>query len=78
MRAERMHEARQLFYHLLPMIRLLFDEPNPAPVKAALALQGMMRAELRAPMRPASTELTERLRYALAQLEEVEKHCDSE
>lgn len=42
--------ARALFHQLLPMIQMLFSEPNPAPVKAALALSGLIREELRLPM----------------------------
>jgi len=47
-RAQRIEEARTLFYKVLPLIRLLFAAPNPAPIKTALALMGMVRDELRA------------------------------
>jgi 4-hydroxy-tetrahydrodipicolinate synthase len=43
-------QARHIFNALLPLIRLLFSEPNPAPVKAALALLGRIRDESRLPM----------------------------
>jgi 4-hydroxy-tetrahydrodipicolinate synthase len=46
--------AGALFKAMLPVIRLLFAEPNPAPVKAALAMQGKVREELRLPMTPMS------------------------
>lgn len=49
--------ARALFYRLLPMIRLLFQEPNPAPLKSALADMGWIEEELRSPMQPASLAL---------------------
>jgi 4-hydroxy-tetrahydrodipicolinate synthase len=42
---------------LYPLFRDLFIEANPAPVKAALALQGWMSDEVRLPlvaMQPAS------------------------
>lgn len=42
--------AQQLFEQLLPLIKLLFSEPNPAPVKAALAIHGLIENELRLPM----------------------------
>ena len=42
--------ARALFHQLLPLIQMLFSEPNPAPVKAALAMSGLIREELRLPM----------------------------
>ena len=47
-------EARATFFALLPLINTLFIEPNPAPVKAALALQGLIGSELRAPLQSAS------------------------
>ena len=70
-RAQRLNEARELFDRLLPVIRLLFSEPNPAPLKAALSIQGRMGEELRLPMTPASTECKLGLAAALEQLDDV-------
>lgn len=67
-RAQRLDHARQLFQHLLPMIRLLFSEPNPAPLKAVLAMQGQLREELRLPMAPVSAACRDKLAAALDQL----------
>jgi 4-hydroxy-tetrahydrodipicolinate synthase len=53
----RLDEARTLWHALIPVVRAAFAEPNPAPVKAALALSGRIRNELRAPMTPASAVL---------------------
>ncbi len=53
--------AQALWRPLLPLVEALFAEPNPAPLKALLAQQGWMQAELRAPMTVASAELTARL-----------------
>lgn len=53
-RAGRLAEARATVAALVPLIRALFAEPNPAPVKAALALRGRIRDELRLPMTPMS------------------------
>lgn len=50
----------------LPLIDALFAEPNPAPVKALLALHGWVQPELRAPMTPASAALTQRLQSLAA------------
>ncbi len=61
-------QAQALFKHLLPLIQLLFSEPNPGPVKAALALQGWIDDELRLPMLPATLACKEKLREALYQL----------
>lgn len=48
--AQRLDEARALFHALAPLVRTLFDEPNPGGVKAALHHQGLIHHELRAPM----------------------------
>jgi 4-hydroxy-tetrahydrodipicolinate synthase len=60
-RTQKLDEARQLFYQLLPLIQLLFKEPNPAMVKAALAMMGLIEDELRAPMQVATAALREQL-----------------
>ena len=54
-------EARRIFHELAPLILALGSEPNPAPVKAALAGLGLVANELRAPMTVASSELGNRL-----------------
>ncbi|MFM0738125.1 4-hydroxy-tetrahydrodipicolinate synthase [Paraburkholderia xenovorans] len=59
--AGRLDEGRRLFHRLAPLIDALFAEPNPAPVKALLALQGAIRDELRMPMTRAGAELVKRL-----------------
>ncbi len=68
-RAGELEQARTTFYHLLPMIRLLFTEPNPGPLKAALAMTGILRDTLRAPMQSASMALKEQLKAELKRLE---------
>ena len=67
-RAGRIAEARTLFKALLPMITLLFSEPNPGPVKAALALLGKIDNELRLPMTPMSGAGMALLEQALERL----------
>jgi 4-hydroxy-tetrahydrodipicolinate synthase len=64
----RLEEAREIFYRLLPVIHRAFEEPNPGPVKAALAIMGQMRDELRSPMQAASAETREALRKELERL----------
>jgi len=61
-------QARELFHPLCPLVAALFEEPNPGPVKAALALQGLISDGLRAPMTVASAALRERLGALLATL----------
>lgn len=67
--AGELDQARKIFYRLLPMIRLLFSEPNPGPLKAALAMMGWMQDELRPPMQRASVSIKEKLRQQLTLLE---------
>lgn len=62
---DKVKEARELFAQLVPWIRLLFSEPNPGPVKAALAMQGLIQPELRLPMRPPTLACREKLRSGL-------------
>ncbi|MFT3800468.1 MAG: 4-hydroxy-tetrahydrodipicolinate synthase [Burkholderiaceae bacterium] len=57
----RIADARALFARLMPLIRLLYAEPNPSVIKAALAHQGLIADELRLPMVPASAVTRERL-----------------
>jgi len=54
--------ARERQLALLPLIRLLFRETNPAPIKCALAQTGAIREEVRLPLSPVPTELKEKLR----------------
>lgn len=44
-------EARRLHNHLLPLVRVMFKEPNPSPAKAAMKLMGVIDSdELRLPL----------------------------
>jgi 4-hydroxy-tetrahydrodipicolinate synthase len=60
--AGRYDEARKVSYHVLPVIRALFLETNPIPVKAALSMMGRCRDELRLPLLPMSAGPREQLR----------------
>lgn len=54
--------AKQTFEELLPLIRLLFKESNPAPVKWILAHRGIIASEsLRLPMTSISATLRQEL-----------------
>ncbi|WP_312430900.1 4-hydroxy-tetrahydrodipicolinate synthase [Achromobacter sp.] len=68
-RAQRLDEARALFHALAPVIQLVFGEPNPGPLKAELARQGLLSNELRLPMQPASASLAARLAAAVDALD---------
>ena len=47
-----LEKAREWHYRLLPLMQANFLESNPAPVKAALALAGRIKNELRLPLVP--------------------------
>jgi 4-hydroxy-tetrahydrodipicolinate synthase len=61
----RTDDAAAFFEALKPVIKLLFSAPNPAGVKAALALDGTIGSETRLPIMEASVTLKEQLRIAL-------------
>lgn len=42
--------ARKIHYKLLPFVRAAFIETNPIPIKAAMAMRGMIEEEYRLPM----------------------------
>ncbi len=60
--------TRRLHYRLLPLTRALFLETNPIPVKAALAMMGYCRDEVRLPLVPMSEASRARLRTVMQQL----------
>lgn len=68
-REQRLDDARTLFHALAPVIQLVFGEPNPGPLKAQLARQGLLSDELRLPMLPASEALAARLDAAVANVD---------
>lgn len=65
---QQLAAARASFRQLVPLIQALFAEPNPAPVKALLAHQGLIGPQLRAPMQACSAETAAHLQNLLAGL----------
>jgi 4-hydroxy-tetrahydrodipicolinate synthase len=59
-------EARQLHFHLLPLMQANFLETNPIPVKAGLAMMGMIEEVYRLPLVPMKPENRARLEKVLA------------
>ncbi len=70
-REGRLVEARAMFYHLLPLMQAVFEEPNPAPVKAVLASIYPMQATLRAPMMTATGEMQDKILQAYVRLQDL-------
>jgi 4-hydroxy-tetrahydrodipicolinate synthase len=61
-RAGDLAAARARWDGLVDLVRLLFAEPNPAPIKHVLWRQGLIDSpELRLPMTGVSDELAARL-----------------
>ncbi|WNR46474.1 4-hydroxy-tetrahydrodipicolinate synthase [Paenibacillus roseipurpureus] len=55
-------QSRQQFDELLPLAQLLFQEPNPAPIKWLLQQQGVIASEtLRLPLLPITESLQAKL-----------------
>jgi 4-hydroxy-tetrahydrodipicolinate synthase len=67
-RAGDLARARDVYYRLLPLLDALFCETNPIPVKAAVALLGLISDEIRLPLTPVSEPNRERLRVVLKEL----------
>ena len=62
---QRLNDARHLHHALAPVIRLLFAQTNPGPLKAWLAAQGLVKNVLRAPMMRAPEALAAQLQEAV-------------
>jgi 4-hydroxy-tetrahydrodipicolinate synthase len=65
-------DAKAVHYELLGLMHVNFIESNPIPVKAALALMGLIQEEFRLPLTRISAENRERLHAELAKLQLVE------
>jgi 4-hydroxy-tetrahydrodipicolinate synthase len=62
-------EARRLNRTLFPLMKANFIETSPGPVKAAMAMMGLMKEVYRLPMVPIKAETKEKLRRVLLDLE---------
>jgi len=60
-----LRKAQEIHYKLLPLIKAVFLETNPIPIKTAMGLLGMCEPDLRLPMCAMSPENLEKLREAL-------------
>lgn len=58
-------KAQELHYKLLPLVRAMFIETNPIPVKTAMELVGMLEPELRLPLCHMSEENLAKLAEAV-------------
>jgi 4-hydroxy-tetrahydrodipicolinate synthase len=66
--AGRWDEARALHYRLLPLMEGNFIESSPGPVKAGLALMGLIEENLRLPLVPVQEKTRQRMREILTEV----------
>ncbi len=59
-------KGRKLQLRLVPLIRAVFIETNPIPIKTALSLMGKCRGDLRLPLTPMSEGNLKKLKTAMA------------
>ena len=58
-------EARKMHYKLFPLIKAMFIETNPAPVKQSMELMGIISGEIRLPLCRMKPENIEKLKKVL-------------
>jgi len=68
-------EARKLHRKLLPLMEVNFVESNPIPVKAALAMMGLLEPVWRLPLVPPSAASQARIEKVLQDLALLEPHA---
>ena len=68
---KQFEEAKAIHYELLDLMKVMFIESNPGPVKAALAMMGIIGENYRLPLVPMREENRKKVRDVLMQLESV-------
>ena len=61
-------EARELHYRILPLMEVNFIESSPGPVKAAMAMLGLLEEHFRLPLVPIQEKSRAKVREVLAEL----------
>jgi len=64
-------QAKELHFKLLPLFKGIFIETNPIPIKAALAMKGIIQENYRLPMCEMKEENREKLRRMLNELKVI-------
>ena len=62
------NDARALHYRLLPLMEINFIESSPGPVKAALAMMGMIEENYRMPLVPIQEKSKAKVREVITEL----------
>ena len=60
-----LRKSQEIFYRLLPLVKAIFLETNPIPIKTAMGLLGLCEPELRLPLCSMSDDTLEKLKKAL-------------
>jgi 4-hydroxy-tetrahydrodipicolinate synthase len=66
--AGKWDEARALHYRILPLMEINFIESSPGPVKAAMAMMGLLEENFRLPLVPIQEKSRTRIREVIAEL----------
>jgi 4-hydroxy-tetrahydrodipicolinate synthase len=61
-------EARALHYQILPLMEINFIESSPGPVKAAMAMMGLLEENFRLPLVPIQESSRARIREVITEL----------
>jgi len=61
-------EARALHYRILPLMEVNFIESSPGPVKAAMAMMGLLEENFRLPLVPITEKSRTRIREVIAEI----------
>jgi 4-hydroxy-tetrahydrodipicolinate synthase len=61
----RIEKSQKTFYKLLPLVKAMFIETNPIPVKTAMGMIGLCEAGLRLPMTEMLPENADKLKKSL-------------
>src|SRR5947209_1431021 len=65
-------EARELHYRLLPLMEVNFIESSPGPVKAAMAMMGLLEENFRLPLVPITEKSRVQIREVINELGLIE------
>src|SRR5436190_6435335 len=65
-------EARELHYRILPLMEINFIESSPGPVKAAMAMMGLLEENFRLPLVPITEKSRGQIRAVLIELGLIE------
>lgn len=66
--AGQWEQARELHYRLLPLMEINFIESSPGPVKAAMAMMGLLEENFRLPLVPITETSRAKVRAVLSEL----------